>query len=219
VSKRIASAIALAIVLPALFVALSAAPALAHEERVVGKYHLAVGFGDEPAYAGVENSVQMFIHTADDQPVTDLGNTLKVDVIFGSKSMSLEMEPFFEVGEFGTPGDYRAFFIPTSPGNYTFRFTGTILGQKINERFTSSPTTFSSVTDPASVQFPVKAPSNVELATRIQQESERTTDMIDAAQSSAESAASDAKTIAWVGVIVGALGLITAVVALARKRA
>jgi hypothetical protein len=216
VSKRIATAMAFAIVLPALIVALSAAAALAHEERVVGTYHLAVGFGDEPAYAGVENSVQMFLHTAsNDQPVTDLGNTLKVDIIFGSKSMSLTMEPFFEVGEFGTPGDYRAFFIPTAPGNYTFHFTGNILGQKIDERFTSSSTTFSSVVDPSTVQFPEKAPSNVELATRLDQESARTTATI----ADAQSAASSARTVAWVGVIVGALGLITAIVALTRKRA
>jgi hypothetical protein len=216
VSKRIATAIAFAIALPALFVALSAAPASAHEERAVGKYQVAVGFGDEPAYAGVENSVQMLLRTAsDDQPVTDLGSTLKVDIIFGSKSMSLTMEPFFEVGEFGTPGDYRAFFIPTAPGNYTFHFTGKILGQKIDERFTSSSTTFSSVVDPSTVQFPEKAPSNVELATRLDQESERTTASI----ADAQSAASSARTIAWVGVIVGGLGLITAIVALTRKRA
>jgi hypothetical protein len=219
VSKRIATAIVFAIALPALYVALSAAPAFAHEERDVGKYHLAVGFGEEPAYAGTENSVQMFIHTADDQPVTDLGDTLKVEVIFGSRSLSLSMEPFFEVGEFGTPGDYRAFFIPTVPGDYTFHFTGNILGQKIDQRFTSSPTTFSPAVDPSSVQFPVKAPSNVELATRLEQEGKRTTEAIDAAQASADSAASSAKTVAWVGVIVGTLGLITAIVAVTRKRA
>jgi hypothetical protein len=218
VSKRIATAMAFAIALPALFIALSAAPALAHEERTVGKYQLAVGFGDEPAYAGVENSVQMFIHTGDDQPVTTLGNTLKVEISFGDTSMSLTMEPFFEIGEFGTPGDYRAFFIPTAPGNYTFHFTGNILGQKIDQKFTSSPTTFSSVVDPSTVQFPVKAPSNVELATRLEQESKRTDARIAAVQASADSASS-AKTIAWVGVIVGALGLITGIVALTRKRA
>jgi hypothetical protein len=215
VSKRIAVAVAFAVVLPTLFVGLSAVPASAHEERAVGAYHLAVGFGDEPAYAGVENSVQMFIHTADDKPVNDLGDTLKVQIIFGSKSMTLHMEPFFEIGEFGTPGDYRAFFIPTSPGTYTFHFTGTILGQKIEERFTSSPKTFSSIVDPSTVQFPVKAPSNVELATRVQADAARST----AAIADASSAASSAKTVGWIGVFVGALGLVIAVVALTRKRA
>src|SRR5262249_47417015 len=139
----------------------------------------------------------------------------KVQIVFGSKSMTLPMEPFFEIGEFGTPGDYRAFFIPTTPGDYTFHFTGNILGQKIDQRFTSSPTTFSSIVDPSSVQFPVKAPSNVELATRLQQDATRSA----AAIADAQSAASSARTVAWIGVVVGALGLITAVVALTRKRA
>jgi hypothetical protein len=47
--------------------------------------------------------------------------------------------PFFEVGEWGTPGDYRAFFIPTAPGGYSFHFTGTIKGQKIDQTFKSGP--------------------------------------------------------------------------------
>jgi hypothetical protein len=46
-----------------LLLTLGAAPASAHEERKVGKYTLAVGFGDEPAYSGEKNSVQMLIHT------------------------------------------------------------------------------------------------------------------------------------------------------------
>jgi hypothetical protein len=217
--RRVALAVALAIALPVAVVGLSAAPAWAHEERDVGAYHLAVGFGDEPAYAGVENSVQMFLHTASDQPVTNLGNTLKVEIIFGGQSMTLPMEPFFEVGESGIPGDYRAFFIPTTPGDYTFHFTGNILGQKIDQRFTSSPTTFSAVVDPSTVQFPQKAPSNVQLATRLTQEVPRLTARIAAAESRADGRASAARTVGVVGLIVGALGLITAMVALTRKRA
>ena len=132
-TRSIVVALAIAIGL----IVLQAGTASAHEERVVGRYHLAVGFGDEPAYAGVENSVQLFLHDArTDKPVVDLGPTLKVQVMTGSKTMPpLVLEPDFEVGEFGTPGDYRAFFIPTRPGDYTFHFTGSIKGQKIDESF------------------------------------------------------------------------------------
>jgi hypothetical protein len=35
--------------LAALLIPLLAGPAAAHQEKTVGKYHLAVGFGDEPA--------------------------------------------------------------------------------------------------------------------------------------------------------------------------
>jgi hypothetical protein len=65
----------------------SAGPASAHEERKVGNYVFHVGFGDEPAYAGAKNSVQMLLHDAKtDKPVTDLGDSLKVDVTQGAGS-------------------------------------------------------------------------------------------------------------------------------------
>jgi hypothetical protein len=207
----------------------SAGPASAHEERKVGRYMLAVGFGDEPAYAGTKNSVQMFLHDAKtDKPVTDLGDTLKVDVTQGASSaddssqkLTMTMAPDFEVGEFGTPGDYRAFFIPTAPGTYTFHLTGTIKGQKVDEKFTSGPQTFSDANDPAGVQFPVKDPSGTQLNARLDREVPRLNDALAASQSrasKAEDAAGQARIIAIVGVVVGVLGLAAAGYGL-RKRA
>jgi hypothetical protein len=195
----------------------TATPALAHEERTVGRYQFAVGFGDEPAYAGMKNSVQMFLHDADDKPVTDLGDTLKVDVGFGGQTMTLSMEPFFEIGEFGIPGDYRAWFIPTRPGTYSFHFTGSIKGQKIDQTFTSGPTTFSDVEDPSSVEFPAKDPSVGQVA----QKADRLSARVDAATAAAaetKDAASTAKTIGYVGIAVGAMGLVIAVIALVSDR-
>src|SRR6266540_366487 len=122
---------AVAIGLAGMLMALTGAgPASAHEERKIGKYNVEVGFGDEPAYTGDKNSVVMFLNDANDKLVVDLGDTLKVDI---------------------TPGDYRAWFIPTAPGPYTFHFTGSIKGQKVDEKFTSSPTTFDEVQNPAKV--------------------------------------------------------------------
>jgi len=208
----------------------SAGPASAHEERKVGNYMLAVGFGDEPAYAGAKNSVQMFLHDAKtDKPVTDLGDTLKVDVTQGAGSatndtqkLTMSMEPDFEVGEFGTPGDYRAFFIPTTPGTYTFHLIGSIKGQKVDEKFTSGPQTFSDAEDPATVQFPVKEPSGLQLSQRLDREVPRLNDALAASQTranKAEDAAGQARVIAIVGVVVGVLGLAAAGYALTRKRA
>src|SRR6478735_9175556 len=55
---------------------------------------------------------------------------------------------YVEVGGDGTPGDYRAWFIPSQPGPYTFHFTGSVRGTKIDESLTSGPTTFDEVQDP-----------------------------------------------------------------------
>jgi hypothetical protein len=219
VFKRISLAVALAVALPALFVALWAAPASAHELKRDGAYDLLVGFGNEPAYLGQPNFVQIFVHDLHGNPIQNI-DTLKVAVEAQGKTMNLAVEPSFDPDSgLGTKGEYDAHFFPTALGKYTFRLTGTIKGQKIDESFTSGPDTFSEVEDPATVQFPNKVPTLEAVATRLTQESQRTSDQIDAAQASANDTASSAKTIAWVGVIVGALGLVTAVVALTRRRA
>jgi hypothetical protein len=217
----IAAACGAAVILPAL----AARPALAHEARKVGNIDLEVGWGTEPAYAGTENSVQLLLGHGG-QPVTDLGDSLKVEVSFGDQTQEFPIEPFFDTAEgLGTPGDYRAWLIPTRAGSYSFHFTGTIEGQNVDETFTSGPKTFADVDDPQSVQFPVQDPSTGELAARIAREVPRINDSIDAANASAHNAsddASSAKTFAIIGIAVGAIGLAVAIVALVstrRKRA
>jgi hypothetical protein len=227
--RKLAGGAALTVAIAAALVVAPAGIASAHEEREVGPYTLAVGFGDEPAYAGTENSVQMFLHvTSTAKPVVDLGPTLDVQVSYGSQTMDkLTMEPDFEVGESGIPGDYRAFFIPTRPGDYSFHFTGDIKGTKVDETFTSGPKTFSSVEDPSSVEFPAKDPTAGELALAVQRLQGRVEPLVAAqqkAEAAAASAADDASsahslaTVALVvggvlglsGVILGAAGLSTA---------
>ena len=195
---------------------LTAAPALAHEGRKLGDLETVVGWGTEPAYAGEVNSGQLLlVHHG--EPVVDLGDTLDVEVTFGDETEPLTLEPFFEVGEFGTPGDYRAFLIPTEPGQYSFHFSGTIDGEEVDETFTSGPGTFDDVENPQAAQFPVEQPSTGELAERIDREVPRLTGSIEEAQAAANAAADDASsanTLGLIGIIVGAVGLIVAIVAL-----
>jgi hypothetical protein len=199
-------------------VLLLAGPASAHEDRTIGQFEVAVGFAQEPAYAGQPNAVQMFMNE-NGKPVTDLKDELQVVIAVGDQtSEPFTFEPAFEIGEFGTPGDYRANFVPSQAGAYTFTISGTFHGQKFNdEAFTSSPKTFADVVDIDSASFPqVTSPSNQELATRIDQESARTATTVRAAQAAATSAgddASGARTIGLIGLVVGALGLVTAIYA------
>jgi hypothetical protein len=196
----------------------SAGPALAHEERTVGKYHFAVGFGDEPAYAGQKNSVELILAGPNDQPVVDLTDTLKVEVMFGNQKLELPLQPNFEVGEFGNPGDYRAWFFPTRAGAYTFHFFGTIKGQHVDQSFTSSPTTFAEVTDASQVEFPVKDPTVAQVAQRIDREFPRLSTALADQGRSARKSANSAKTIAYVGLGVGILGVVLAIAAMATGR-
>jgi hypothetical protein len=197
--------------------------ASAHAERSVGPFDLEIGFLGEPAYVGVPNAVFLELSNGG-EPVTDIGDALTVTVGFGDQTS----DPFlFEPLE--EPGQYQAPFVPSQAGAYTFTLSGTLEGVKFDLSLTSGPKTFDEVQDIAGATFPpVEAPTNADLASRIQQESDRTktaieaaTTQAEAAASSAQDAADSAKTVGIVGIVVGAIGLIFGVVAFmaTRKRA
>jgi hypothetical protein len=206
---------------------LPAAPVLAHGETGEGDLALTIGFVSEPAYAGMPNGVQLVVEH-DGEPVIDLKpGDVQVEISFGdetSEPMDLEPAFFFEGDQlvYGEPGDYHANFVPSQSGRYTFHFTGTIDGEEVDEEMTSGPDTFSVVQDVAAASFPaVDAPSNEDLATRVDEEATRSADGIaaaEAAAASAEDAASSARTVGMAGVVLGAIGIIAAIAALATGR-
>jgi hypothetical protein len=198
-----------AAVLAGLLVPLLAAPALAHGEHKVASYKVEVGFGTEPAYAGVTNSVQLIISN-NDKPVTD-ARGLKVAVSTGdAEAKAFPLEPYFG-DDWGTPGDYRAFFIPTAPGAYTFKVTGTLGGKKVDESYTSGKDGFDEVTDPAEVQYPAAEPTGSQLTTRLDRETARLNAALAAEREQAADQVADARRLATIGLVVGALGLLAAV--------
>lgn len=186
------------------FMLLTAPPASAHERRKVGRYNFVVGWGDEPAYSGFKNSVQLILSDAAEKPVTDLGDTLKVEVTFGDQTKTLTIEPAFLVGVFGQPGDYRAWITPTRAGDYTFRFTGTIKGQKIDQRFACGEETFDCITDVSEIEFPADDPATGELKERLDREIPRLT----ASVADTDDQAGLATLLGIIGTALGALGLI-----------
>ena len=194
----------------------SALSASAHVAKSFGPVDIEMGFGTEPAYAGQPNSVYLGI-TKNGKPVVDLTDTLKVTVSFGTASIQLPLVPNFEVGGDGTPGDYRAWFIPSQPGPYTFHVSGTVDGTKVVWIATSSPSTFDTVQDPSDASFPkVTAPTNQQLADLMTAQTAR----LQASVNDADSAAKTARTVGLIGVVLGAIGVITGIGALsiARKR-
>lgn len=194
---------------------LSATPAWAHEQRQVGAYKLTVGWQHEPTYVGVENAVQIFVNDAKGNPVDDLGNppTLQVTVTTGAKTSNpLDIRSSFDPDtSLGMHGEFDAAVIPTTPGTYTFHLTGTIKGQKIDEKFTSSDSTFDNVQAPTAIEFPNLDPTNGDLATNLSRQAPRITNAADKANS--------ANTLALVALIAGVvLGGAGIVVGLSRGR-
>ena len=202
----------------AMLLLLTAGPASAHEIRKVGAYRFTVGFGNEPAYLGQENFVQFFLATGG-KPVADLGNGLNVDVEVGGKSMPLALEPSFDPDTgLGTPGEYDASFFPTTVGKYTFHFHGSIHGQKVDQSFTSGPTTFSEVESPTSVEFPNKVPTTVDIAGLLNRSLPRIDRQLAAQRADLQTKIDSARLLGIVGIVVGTLGLVVGRTAIARRR-
>lgn len=212
-----------------LLAALVAAPASAHTEKKAGRYSFVIGFGTEPAYAGQPNSLQVII-SRDGKPATDLAGQLDglmAHAYYGRKAdpkaenAMMPLEPHFGDG-WGTPGDYRSFFVPTQPGAYTFTLKGKLGAQKIDLAVPSGPDTFSDVNNPAKTALPaVKDPTTAQLAERLDREAARVNGTMTAAQTAqrdAEDAAGQARMLALGALLVGAVGLVVGGLALARSR-
>jgi hypothetical protein len=209
--------------------ALAATPASAHAEKRAGDYTFVVGLGEEPAYAGQPNSLQVII-SRDGQPATDLADELDglaAHAYYGARAdakadkIELPLEPYFGDG-WGTPGDYRSFFVPTQPGTYTIQLHGTLGGQKVDLTIPSGPDTFGNVLDPAKTAFPaLRDPTTGQLAERLEREATRLTARVEgaaSAQRAAEDAARQARSVGLAGLLVGLAGLVVAGLALARAR-
>jgi hypothetical protein len=188
---------------------LLASVAVAHVVKEAGPYTLEIGWEHEPTYVGEANGVQVIIHDADDNPITDLAtDDLKVVVSTGDQqSGELTFEPAFDLEEGEGPmGQYNAPIMPTAPGDYTFHLTGAIHGEPVDITVTSSNETFDTVRGTTEIQFPVKVPTLNEVATRL--------DRLDTRLASADNAQAAADRALLVGGGLGLLGVIIAAAAL-----
>jgi len=180
-------------------------PAAAHETQSVKQYRLTIGWGEEPAYSGERNSVDVDVKDGAGQPVADLGGgSLSVEVVFGDERIVLPLLPARTVA-----GRFRAALVPTRAGTYAFHVTGTVKGQAVDVRSTCSESTFHCVSDASDLQFPAKDPSTGQLAESIGRALPRAERALDTA--------AGARRLALVAVAVAGLALVVAVVLGARK--
>lgn len=182
--------------------------AAAHEHRTVGPFETTVGWLEEPAFAGFRNAVQFILERpsgeeADAEAAPVEGAELQVTVIFGGPDGEATRGPVELRPAFGTPGEYRAFLIPTRPGTYTFHITGEVGDSEIDEVYTSGEDTFNDIQRPSDVHFPEEDPSAGELAQALNTSEERAIALDDDLD--------DARTLATAGLAVGGLGVLIAI--------
>lgn len=198
--KTAAIRIASLCIFSALLLAL-AGPVLAHETRTEGGVEAVVGWVTEPAYVGYPNAVQLRLSNTAGDPITDLGDGLQVEVSFGGqKTAPMSLAPAFN-----SPGEYRAPLMPTRPGDYSFRFFGTIQGQPYDQTYQSGDETFDAPKNPADVSFPAKDPTVGELASRVEQ------------LGGEDEGGTSSDNTGMIGIGLGVLALIVALAALLKK--
>lgn len=171
----------------------------AHETKTAGQIRLTIGWGDEPAFSGLKNTIDVQAVDAAGAPVVDPAARLSVEVAFDDKRIVLPLRP-----DGRTRGMYRAALIPTRPGTYSFHVTGTLKGQTVDVTSTCSDTTFECVTDPSELEFPAKDPSRGQLAASLSRAMPRA--------EGAASAAARARTLGIAAIGVAGLALVLAIV-------
>jgi hypothetical protein len=168
-------------------------PASAHVKAASGPYRFTLGWGEEPALSGSQNFVQVQVADRSGAPVRDPGDGLAVAVSFGGADTTLPLRPA------GAPGELRAVMVPTRPGTYGFRLSGTLKGRPVDVRATCSAATFDCVTPASEVQFPTRDPSGGETAQAVQRALARA--------DRAEDRADSARRVAIVAIVLAAAAL------------
>jgi hypothetical protein len=163
----------LAISLSAALLALSAS-IRAIDKQTVGTMQLTIGWGDESAFAGSRNSIDVAVADSTGAPVADPTNTLNVEVSFGDRRLRLPLLPVDR-----RPGMFRTWIVPSRAGSYAFHITGRLKGEAIDITSACSEKTFQCVTEPGEVQFPEKDPTSAQLAETVTNSQARVQQAID----------------------------------------
>jgi hypothetical protein len=117
-----------------------------------------------------------------------LEQTLSVEIFYGGASRVLELSPVF-----GEEGAYTAVIIPSEEGDYTWRIFGEIEGTPVDVSLTSGPDTFSPVINFEGEAFPGDTLTSGQLGKAVDQ----------------------ARSLANISLVIGSVGLILGLAALA----
>ncbi len=190
-----------------LAILIAAAPAGAHVTEKAGPYEVELGWGNEPPLTGLDNYVSVGVADAAGAPVAVPPGALSVEVTYGSATANLPLQPEEE------PGELRAALVPTRPGTYAFRVSGTVGGRTLDVSARCSESTFECVGESAEAEFPARDPSAGQLAERLNRESAR----VEAASEDADSAKRTA-TIALALAAAALSGVLAILLSARRKR-
>lgn len=197
--------------------------AYGHTVDFVGEYRVEIGWMNEPVVSGETNAIEFYvsplipcpniseaIKCAESQEfqngISDLKKTIKVKLIYKDESIILPLSPDHNI-----PGKYFAFVNPTISGFYQANILGTIIDTPIS--LSMHPP---KVDERSYIEFP--EPSDITLTQIIDGHTALIEDVGDLKKSINNLEQNQLNDIRYVGIIVGFIGIIIAIVVIQKSK-
>lgn len=164
----------------------------AHTRTEVGSYVVIVGWRAEPAIVGERNALVVEVLDQNENPVNGVDSTLDVEVEYGGRTFRSNLSAT------QTDGYYTAEIFPTVRGQYAVRLFGAIEDETVDVVVEPEE-----VFDASRIQFPDPLPDTRELEA----------DML-----TLQADLQAARTMGYVGLAIGVLGVALALFSLRRRQ-
>ena len=197
--------------------------AYGHTVDSVGEYRVEIGWMNEPVVSGETNAIEFYvsplipcpeieeaIKCAESQDfqngIVDLKKTIKMQLVYKDENITLPLSTDHDI-----PGKYYVFVNPTVSGFYQANILGAIKDTPIS--LSMHPP---KVAERAYIEFP--EPSDLTLNQIIDGHTALLSDVQDLKESMNDLKKTQQNNVEYLGVIVGAIGIIIALVALVKLK-
>ena len=190
--------------------------AYGHTVDSVGEYRVEIGWMNEPVVSGETNAIEFFVSPLEhdlefeDQifknGISGLKKTVKIQLVYKDESITLPLSPDHNI-----PGKYYAFINPTVSGFYQANILGTIKDTSIS--LSMHPP---KVSERSYIEFP--EPSDLTVTQMIDGHTVLIEDVGNLKNSVNNLEKIQFNNLGFVGVAVGIIGIIIAVIALVKSR-
>jgi len=188
----------------------------AHTIDSVGDYRVEIGWMNEPVVSGETNAVEFYVspleHGIDlenqvfQNGITGLKNTVKIKLLFKDESITLPLSPDHDI-----PGKYYAFVNPTVSGFYQANILGIIVDTPIS--LSMHPP---KVAERSYIEFP--EPSDITITQMIDGHTALIEDLNDLKESVDILEETQSNNEGYVGIGVGIVGIVIAIIALVKSK-